>query len=132
MNPAAFSETIGGLFFELGGWEVVLILAALLAWIGAGHLPDLARRMRQDDVNFLEAVRGIIFEALTPNNQTCEVRHKEPLDEPEQELKFNLTLWLAQGFGAGRIRFAPGTFGSAVGLLDRKSTRLNSSHGSIP
>lgn len=26
-------------------------------------------------------------------------------------------LWLAQGFGVGRIPFAPGTFGSLVGLL---------------
>lgn len=26
-------------------------------------------------------------------------------------------LWLAQGFGVGKIPFAPGTFGSAVGLL---------------
>jgi phosphatidylglycerophosphatase A len=26
-------------------------------------------------------------------------------------------LWIAQGFGAGRIPFAPGTFGSLVGLL---------------
>jgi len=28
-----------------------------------------------------------------------------------------LILWIAQGFGVGRIRFAPGTFGSLVGLL---------------
>ena len=28
-----------------------------------------------------------------------------------------LLLWLAQGFGVGRIPFAPGTFGSLVGLL---------------
>ncbi len=28
-----------------------------------------------------------------------------------------LLLWLAQGFGIGRIPFAPGTFGSLVGLL---------------
>src|SRR6266850_2755453 len=28
-----------------------------------------------------------------------------------------LALWLAQGFGIGRIPVAPGTFGSAVGLL---------------
>lgn len=27
-----------------------------------------------------------------------------------------LILWLAQGFGVGRIPFAPGTFGSVVGL----------------
>ena len=26
-------------------------------------------------------------------------------------------LWIAQGFGVGRIPFAPGTFGSGVGLL---------------
>ena len=26
-------------------------------------------------------------------------------------------MWLAQGFGVGRIPFAPGTFGSVVGLL---------------
>ena len=28
-----------------------------------------------------------------------------------------MKLWLAQGFGAGRIPFGPGTFGSLVGLL---------------
>jgi phosphatidylglycerophosphatase A len=28
-----------------------------------------------------------------------------------------LIVWLAQGFGVGRIPFAPGTFGSIVGLL---------------
>jgi phosphatidylglycerophosphatase A len=26
-------------------------------------------------------------------------------------------LWIAQGFGVGRVRFTPGTFGSLVGLL---------------
>jgi phosphatidylglycerophosphatase A len=29
----------------------------------------------------------------------------------------SVVLWIAQGFGAGRIPFAPGTFGSLVGLL---------------
>lgn len=28
-----------------------------------------------------------------------------------------LALWIAQGFGIGRIPFAPGTFGSALGLV---------------
>jgi phosphatidylglycerophosphatase A len=32
-------------------------------------------------------------------------------------VKGALELWLAQGFGMGRIPFAPGTFGSVVGLL---------------
>jgi len=30
---------------------------------------------------------------------------------------FDLKLWFAQGFGIGRIPFAPGPFGSVVGLL---------------
>jgi phosphatidylglycerophosphatase A len=29
----------------------------------------------------------------------------------------SVVLWIAQGFGSGRIPFAPGTFGSLIGLL---------------
>ena len=32
-------------------------------------------------------------------------------------MKQQFILWIAQGFGVGRIPFAPGTFGSLVGLL---------------
>ena len=32
-------------------------------------------------------------------------------------MKFNWILWIAQGFGTGRIPFAPGTFGSVAGLF---------------
>jgi phosphatidylglycerophosphatase A len=32
-------------------------------------------------------------------------------------MKSQLIVWLAQGFGVGRIRFAPGTWGSLVGIL---------------
>ena len=28
-----------------------------------------------------------------------------------------MKLWIAQGFGVGRVPFAPGTFGSLIGLL---------------
>jgi len=31
--------------------------------------------------------------------------------------KFNFNLWIAQGFGAGCVSAAPGTFGSIVGVL---------------
>ena len=31
-------------------------------------------------------------------------------------MKFNLVLWVAQGFGIGRIPVAPGTFGALLGL----------------
>jgi phosphatidylglycerophosphatase A len=30
---------------------------------------------------------------------------------------FDFKLWIAQGFGIGRIPFAPGTFGSVIGLV---------------
>jgi len=33
------------------------------------------------------------------------------------EIKEKFLLWIAQGFGIGRIPFAPGTFGSLLGLL---------------
>ncbi len=33
------------------------------------------------------------------------------------KMKFDFRLWLAQGFGVGRIPFAPGTAGSLAGLL---------------
>ncbi len=32
-------------------------------------------------------------------------------------MRNGFVLWLAQGFGVGRIPFAPGTFGSAIGLI---------------
>jgi phosphatidylglycerophosphatase A len=32
-------------------------------------------------------------------------------------MRNGIILWLAQGFGVGRITFAPGTFGSLVGLM---------------
>src|SRR5947208_892571 len=43
-----------------------------------------------------------------------------PLTDSDQEGRGRgwdfFTLWLAQGFGVGRIPFGPGTFGSMVGL----------------
>jgi phosphatidylglycerophosphatase A len=40
-----------------------------------------------------------------------------PLAEPRALLAGSVKLWLAQGFGVGRIPVAPGTFGSLLGLL---------------
>lgn len=37
--------------------------------------------------------------------------------KPPRNPSDKFLLWLAQGFGAGRIPWAPGTFGSLVGLL---------------
>src|SRR5439155_1869464 len=45
------------------------------------------------------------------------LRRPLSLAEPGAVLGRFMILWIAQGFGVGRIPFAPGTFGSAVGLL---------------
>jgi phosphatidylglycerophosphatase A len=73
----------------LGGWEIILILAVVLILLGARHLPGLAR-----DV----------------------VDPADPLGRLDR-LTESLILFLAQGFGSGRAPFAPGTFGSLVGML---------------
>ena len=36
---------------------------------------------------------------------------------------FDLKLWVAQGFGIGRIPVAPGTFGSVLGMLNAAYTK---------
>ena len=40
-----------------------------------------------------------------------------PLEEPRHLSAGPVKLWIAQGFGVGRIPVAPGTFGSLVGVL---------------
>ena len=40
-----------------------------------------------------------------------------PLEKPRHLLAGPVKLWIAQGFGIGRIPVAPGTFGSLVGVL---------------
>jgi phosphatidylglycerophosphatase A len=79
---------VAGISSYLGGWEIVLILAVVLILVGAKKLPELARGNASDETEKT-------FRALTDT----------------------LTLWVAQGFGIGRIPFAPGTFGSLVGLV---------------
>src|SRR5207302_8493601 len=52
-------------------------------------------------------------------NQTIEIQYPPALRlrQIKKQMKNQFILWIAQGFGAGRIPFAPGTFGSFVGLL---------------
>ena len=44
-------------------------------------------------------------------------KNQDALEQARTNLSESLVLWLAQGFGIGRIPVAPGTFGSVVGLL---------------
>src|SRR4030095_10457632 len=53
------------------------------------------------------------------SNQTWEFQDPPALRlrQIRKQMKDSFILWIAQGFGVGRIPFAPGTFGSLVGLL---------------
>ena len=56
---------------------------------------------------------GLIEEALTHENQTAEFLQPQE----EYDLMNHIILFLAQGFGVGRIPFAPGTWGSLLGVV---------------
>ena len=115
-----------GLFADslFAGWEMLLILAVLLVlglhqlvhalrqgihafWKAAGHVSE------ELDSNPKES--GLVYEAITHDNRTAEFVYPHRSDLPEQ-LRV-MILFFAQGFGVGRIPFAPGTFGSMVGTL---------------
>src|SRR5436853_4309261 len=94
----------------LGGWEVILMLAVILILFGAKHLPNLAKGLGQGWDEF--------WKALDEVNQ--ELRRAVRGDTKESEGSrdsFSIRLFVAQGFGLGWIPFAPGTFGSFLGLL---------------
>ncbi len=94
----------------LGGWDIVLILAVVIVLLGAKWLPGsfgkgFAHGLRE----FRKATKEVTEElqqAVELDIQRKPPRQSDPL-----------VLWIAQGFGSGRIPWAPGTFGSVVGLL---------------
>src|SRR5207249_524173 len=121
---------IGGI---LGGWGVVLILGVLLILLGARHFPDFGRGLRRGINEFEGATKdvrreirdalesddggspkesGLVYEALTDDNRTVEFVY--PQNPPN--LTSDLIVFVAQGFGVGRVKFAPGFLGSLVGM----------------
>jgi phosphatidylglycerophosphatase A len=125
MGTESFSSTLLAVF-GIGGWEVVLIvlmLAVMLILYGARNLPELGEKLRRrfeesrdvtDDAEAeIRRETGLIYEALTPDNRTADFTFRGP----RLENQFSMILFIAQGFGIGRIPFAPGTFGSLVGML---------------
>ena len=81
-----------------GGWEIVLVLAIVLILFSARHLPEFFDDSRRAG-RFVENDDG-------SSNQKGTLSRRD-----------ELSLWIAQGFDVGRIPFAPGTFGSLVGVL---------------
>jgi len=116
------SALLAGYF---GGWEIMLIVTVVLILYGARSLPALSQGLGLGFREFWKATKdvseelnpkesGVVYEALTHNNQTAEFVYPHRSELPEHFRA--MILFLAQGFGVGRIPFAPGTFGSLVGL----------------
>jgi phosphatidylglycerophosphatase A len=106
---AETSEAIFSLFYY--GWEIVLILVVVLILFGSKHLPGRSDGLRKGFDEFRKAAKEVsneLQEAVNPHFSPSESRHLA---------RMSFVLWLAQGFGIGRIPFAPGTFGSLAGLI---------------
>lgn len=91
-------------YFNLGGGEVILLLALVLILFGSGNIPRVAKWLWGDDAR--EAGRsfgGIYgkggFQALTPDNKVAELYkpslHKDPKipKRPNRITRRLLALW---------------------------------------
>ena len=133
MEISASAEAMLGLL-GLSGGEWVLLMVILVILFGANRIPPFARGLGLGITEFLRESRrsgqeigeslgaGLgkpVADALTHSNQTCEFQDPPALRlrQIRKQMKNQLILWIAQGFGAGRIPFAPGTFGSLLGLV---------------
>src|SRR5437660_1733665 len=144
MEISASAEAVLGIL-GLGGGEWVLLMVIFVLLFGANRIPPFARGLGLGITEFLRSGRAVraefvresrrsgqeigeslgaglgkpVADALTHTNQTCEFQDPPALRlrQIKKQMKNQFILWIAQGFGAGRIPFAPGTFGSLVGVL---------------
>jgi len=114
---------LAGSFF--GGWEILLILSIVLILFLSRKLPKLSQGLGQGFHEFWKTTQdvseelnpkesGLVYEALTHDNQSAEFVY--PQRSHLAESLRAMILFVAQGFGVGRVPFAPGTWGSLVGL----------------
>ena len=120
--------------FGLNGAELTLVLVLILFLFAANRIAPSMSGLAQAIKRFHHAVRetghGVgkslgaglgkpVADALTHSNHTWEFQDPPALRlrQIRKQMKNAFILWIAQGFGVGRIPFAPGTFGSLVGLL---------------
>ena len=117
------------IFALIGPTEIMWISILVLILFGAKKVPELRCGVRKgfrefhfSFDQFLEELKAsgqsresdFVAEALTPDNQSAEFLQPP---EKEEDVKSKLIVWVAQGFGIGRIPFAPGTWGSVLGVV---------------
>lgn len=102
---------------------LIAAIVALLVFLGIRKLGQLAAGVRTGMDEFKRASREVsdelkprqfdpVAEALTHDNCTSEAPAPQSPDGTAA-----IIVWLAQGLGIGRIPFAPGTWGSLLGVL---------------
>ncbi len=117
--------------FKCGGGELILLAMIALVLFGLNYLPTFLKGLKQGGKEFRKASKDVqrelgvaiandhgpaafhpVADALTHTNQKIET---DP--PPEPPTHDPLLVWIAQGFGSGRLKPGPGTWGSIVGLL---------------
>jgi phosphatidylglycerophosphatase A len=98
-----------------GGWEIVLILAVVLLLFMAKRLPDLAEGLGKGEDEFRKSSRDALEEIRHVTTDDQEAANGK--DQMSALTGRRITVWVAQGFGIGRISFGPGTLGALVGML---------------
>jgi phosphatidylglycerophosphatase A len=89
----------------MGGWEWILILVVMLLLLGAKGWARWFKGLRDGLDELRKAAREV----------NCAMGRTEEQDPGKPT--FSIRLFVAQGLGIGLIPFAPGTFGSLVGLV---------------
>lgn len=102
------------LFAELGFPELFMVLLVVLIILGAKKLPELWRGLGSGIEEFWKATKDVKsdfdhYMGNEPNGDRVPAGNSGGLTSW-------VVIWLAQGFGIGRIPWAPGTFGSLLGL----------------
>lgn len=127
-------EIDGAIFALIGPTQIMWIAIVVLVLFGARKVPDMRRGMGMGWRDFRRSFRfsqdqlvdelwaagqehetDLVAEALTPDNRSAEFLLKP--EAKTEDVKSQLIVWVAQGFGIGRIPFAPGTWGSVLGVV---------------
>ena len=101
----------------LGGWEVILIIAVVLILFGAKKLPELFGGLGHGIDEFRKAADELRDATEDTMREVRDLRGRRRRIDERSAGWFSIRLFVARGLGVGLIPFAPGTFGSFVGLI---------------
>lgn len=89
--------------------ELVVVVVLIIVLFGLKKVPGLGRGFSRGWNEFKKAGRQV-REEMESDTEGARAARKAAREH-------TLAVWFAQGFGVGRIAYAPGTFGTLAGLL---------------